>query len=212
MMTINWTDILQNLGIFGLLIAGLSWTFKKLGELYLQKRFAAYEKELQLKSQEYQMRLDMTLESHKAELNLMFIKSSKLHKKRLEILVDLYKKMAALDRDMNIMIAYIKPIIEDAQKEEQQRIETAGKSYNDFQAFYSDNKIFFSEKICSGLDNLRDKYFDGYMDYTFSQRFGVSDFKFSMDIAKKASETVKKSIPGILKEIETEFRRLLLVN
>jgi hypothetical protein len=113
---------------------------------------------------------------------------------------------------MNEMTALMKPIIQDADKEENDRIENAGKSYNDFLQCYLDNKIFFSKDTCILLDSLREKYFDSYWDYTITHRIGSKDFNFNYEHAKKASETVRTQIPPVLENLEVEFRKLLGVN
>jgi len=196
----SWLEILQNTSLFAIAVTGISWTARRLGEFYLQRRFAVF-----------QTSIDKSLEEHKSQLNLLLLKDSKLHEKRLEVLDSLYKKIVVLDRNMQAMTSELKAILGDAEKEERQRIDQAGNSYNDFLFFYTENKIYFSEKIVQLLDELRNKNLDSFNDYTFGLRFGISDRKYTADFAKRASDTVRKHIPPILAQIEVEFRKLLAV-
>jgi hypothetical protein len=120
-MAINWTELIQNIGISGLIVAGISWTVKKLGDHYLERKLVVFEKALETKSKEYKFQLD-----------LVFAKSTKLLEKRLTILEDNYRKIITLNMKMNEMIALMKPIIQDADKEENDRIENVGNQIMTF--------------------------------------------------------------------------------
>lgn len=214
MVTIDWGQILSNLGIFGLITGAITWLLKNLGQDLIARRFKAYEKELDIKSKEFQSELDADLETHKAKLEIEHTQYLKLHEKRLEIMVELYKKIAELDRKMHIMTAIMKPIPYgvDPNKMEQEQINAASTAYHDFQTFYLDNKIFFNADTCKIIDSLRALYWDSWWDGTMRQRLSVSDFKFNYESAKKASETVKNSIPTVTAKLEDEFRKILGVS
>lgn len=208
---INWNDILQNLGIYGLLTGGITWLLKSLGQNLIDRRFKAFEKELEIKSREYQAGLDTDLESHKAKLNIEHTQYLKLHERRLEIMVEIYKKIAELDRTMYIMTAIMKPIPpgKDINEMEQEQINAANDAYQNFKTFYQDNKIFFNEETCKLLDTLQTMYWDSLWDGTVRQRIGSTDFKFNYENAKKASDTVREHIPPVRQNLEKEFRTIL---
>ncbi len=117
--------------------------------------------------------------------------------------------MVTLDREMNVMTMPFKEIREDGDKEENQRIESAGKAYNEFLLGYVENRIFLTKKLDGQLEKLRQSYFESYWDYTSVKRFGGTDFEFNFKQARAASDKVKNHIPPILEEIEKEFRNLL---
>src|SRR4051812_1187796 len=100
MFTIDWGQILQSIGIFGLIITGITWLLKSLGQDLIARRFKAYEKELDIKSHEYQQQLDTSLQTHKAKLDIEHTQFIKLHERRLEIMIELYKKLSILDKAM----------------------------------------------------------------------------------------------------------------
>lgn len=197
-MTTTLQEILQFIGQPVLIVGAVTYIIQKLGEYAIDKRLKAYEKELDNKQ--------ALLEK---EITLTVAKSSKLYEDRLGILRDIYKKIVTLHREMNVMTMTFKEILKNAEKEENERIENAGKAYNDFFLCYTENKIFLTKKLDVKLKLLQDYYFDSYWDYTSGHNFGGMDFKFNYELAKEASVKVKIHIPPILDEIEIEFRRLL---
>ena len=44
----DWQSLIQNLFSFSIVVSAISWVAKKIGDHYLERRFAAYEKELEL--------------------------------------------------------------------------------------------------------------------------------------------------------------------
>lgn len=195
-MTIQ--EFIQYIGQPVLIVGAATYIIQKLGEYILDKRLKAYEKELDSKQ--------ALLEK---EITLTIAKTSKLYEGRLSILRDIYKKIVTLHREMNVMTMRFKEILENAEKEENERIENAGKAYNDFLLCYTENKIFITKRLDNHLEKLRQSYFDSYWDYTSGRSFGGVDFKFNYEQARIASDKVKNQIPPILDAIEIEFRKLL---
>ena len=208
---IHWLQLLENLGIFGLIITTITWLLKVLGQDVIAKRFKAYEKELDIKSQEYQAGLNTDLESHKAKLNIEHTQYLKLHEQRLTVMTKIYEKIAELDRTMNILTAQIKPLPhgQTADQQDLEHMQAAQDAYTSFHIYYANNKIFFNEQNCNLLDKLQEKYWDSLWDGTVRQRMGKSDLEYNYESAKKASETVRVHIPPIRQSLENEFRMTL---
>ena len=211
MYTINWGPIFENLGLFGLIIGGVTWLLKSLGKDLIKRRFAAFEKELDIKSREYQVRLDADLYTHKTKLDIEHTQFQKLHEKRLEIIVELYITITELDRAMHIMTALIKPIPsgQDANTMEKEQVQAASDAYQKFQRFYLTNKIFLNPDTCKILDTLEDKYWNSFWDGTTHQRLGPTDLQYNYEQVKKASVIVKQHIPPLKDKLEVEFRKVL---
>lgn len=208
---INWTEILSNVGVFGLITGAISWLVKALGQNIIDRRFTAFEKELDIKSQEYQAALNADLESHKAKLNIEHTQYLKLHEKRLEIMTELYQRISTLDSAMITLTARMKPLPEGQtpQQQDWEHMNVAHEAYTYLHAYYEGHKIFFNEVNCDLLDKLIEKYREGFFDGTVRQRIGTSDPEFTSASAKKASETVREHIPPIRKSLEDEFRATL---
>lgn len=208
---LNWTLILENLGIFGLITGAIAWLLKALGQDVISRRFSAYEKELNIKSKEYQAELNSNLETHKAKLNIEHTQYLKLHEKRLEVMTEIYKRLAELDRTMYVMTAIMKPLVNDQTPEEQDaaHIAEANKAYIDFQTYYLNHKIFFNESNCELLEKLKESYWDSLWDGSTRHRMGNISFKHNYEAAKQASKTVREHIPPIKISLEKEFRLTL---
>jgi hypothetical protein len=208
---INWTQLIENLGIFGLSTGAIALVLKALGQDFISRRFKAYEKELDIKSSEFQATLNADLETHKSKLNIEHTQYLKLHEKRLEVMTQVYEKIAELHRTMSILTARIKPIPAGQTVEEQdfEHMNAAQNAYTDFRLYYENHKIFFNEHNCGLLDKLQEKYWDSLWDGTARQRLGKSSYEYNYESAKKASETVSNQIPLIRESLEKEFRLTL---
>lgn len=206
-------EILENLGIFAIFSATITYLIQRLSQYFIDKRFKAYELELQYKSERYKHSLDLSLEVHKSDLNLLFEKSTKLHDRRLTLITKLYKHLVNLQYAMSVMTKQWKLSSGNKEKDEEmdrERIEKAAICYDKFSKCYSENKIFFSTDTCMLLDEIRTQFYDSHWDYTSKGRFGLSE-SFTRELAMKASEVVEKNIPPVLKELETDFRNILTV-
>lgn len=200
---INWTEIIKELGIVGLVTSAIAWLFKTLSEYFISKRFKSFEKELDLKAEMYKAELDKDLESYKKDLNLDLTKRERLHQRRLDILGELYKLIVDLDFAMAELTAVFKRVVADFDAEEKVRIEKAGNAYNEFLKYYKGNKIYFRPETCKILDSLVAGYFDTLWDYTYKTRMGVPD----VQLTKKAYEKMQTEIPKVKEQIEGDFRK-----
>jgi hypothetical protein len=209
-MSINWGEVLANVSVYALLIGAASWVAKALGEQFLKMRFRAYEKELESKSIEFKAQLDRSLEQFRAELQLANTKDSRLHEKRMLVLESLYQKIVSLNVALKEMTATLKFIHSDADQEEDERIKMASQAYDAFIKYYTENKIFFSLESCAQLDALRNSYFDSMQKYSASGFImGADGVRPDFGKAQAASEIVRKLIPVVMRNIESDFRQLL---
>jgi hypothetical protein len=116
------------------------------------------------------------------------------------------------------LTARIHGVVEDAEKEEQERIERANKAFYDFNQYYFPNKIFFSESLISKLDKIQSFIWDKVWDFNYiknrikGERLEPNTWKSFSDDLKKISTDVHKVIPETLIDLENEFRELLGVN
>jgi hypothetical protein len=161
-----------------------------------------------IKSSEFKTGLEKELEIYKSELSIAHHKQEKLHEKRLDVLTELFKRLVVLNRNMKEMTAMMKPVIEDFDKEENERINKTGISYNDFVIFYSDHEIFFNEKTCELIDNLVKVYFESLWEYSYERNFKLRN---PHDL-KTVYENISVEIPKILKELKADFRRIIRVD
>lgn len=156
-------NLIRDLGIFGLAM----WFIQLLLTKSADRKFESYKTQLDHKTREFQTTLDSNMELYRAELNFQNYRSTQIYEQQLNVIIDLHKKLTKLNRDMQEMTAFMKPVVKNAEQEETERIKNVGDSYNDFMLFYQDNLIFIPKKTVDQLESVRSDYFNSYMDYTF---------------------------------------------
>ena len=101
-------------------------------------------------------------------------------------------------------------------KEEKQQLIDVESKFKAFTDYFEFNKIFFTHDICSVVDELVSKYDEKMKDYVFGKTVleKGADRKVVQEYLDKSQEAAKffhKEIPGSLKTIEDEFRKILNV-
>jgi len=225
-MDAKWIDFFTQLGlttagqILLLIVIGffgkqlIQYFFSETIELKkteLNKDIEAYKQSLNTQTEQHRLELNKILETHRSELNLLNAKNSRLHDRQLQIIAELYKRIVIMERAFREMTAWMKPIIADAEKEEQERIEKAGTAFNDYFSYYTENKVFFSEETSGHLDKLREHFWESHWDYTFKLRTGINEYKINKEHFDNAAKTVTEKIPEVLKQLDKNFRQLLTV-
>ncbi len=197
-------NLLRDLGIFGLAM----WFIQMLLSKSANRKFEVYKTELDNKTREFQATLDSKIELYKAELNLQNYKSTQIYERQLNVIIDLYKKLKKLNREMQEMTVFIKPVIKDAEQEETDRIKKAGDSYNEFMLFYQDNLLFIPQKTADQLENIRNDYFNSYMDYTLGRQLGINS-KFTFEKSKDAGNRIQEKVQPAVNQLIIDFRNLI---
>lgn len=198
----DWQSLTQYLFSFSIVVSAISWVAKKIGDHYLERRFAAYEKELELNAKKTQFDLD-----------LYFFKNSKLHEKHLDIISTLYGYMVVMEREMSRLTALVKIINENPENENKERYMRASRTFNVFLEFYTENRIFFSKPICDSIDALLENLSDCFSEYNIYQYFKEEgELNLGVESAKKAHDIMRNKFPNIITQTEEEFRKMLLVH
>ena len=197
-------ELLRDIGVFGLAM----WFIQLIISKSADRKFESYKTELDHKTREFQATLDTKMELYRAELTLQNYKATQIYERQLNAIIDLHKKLVTLNNAMREMTVFMKPVIKDAEQEENERIKKAGEAYNDFMLFYQDNKIFIPQDTVDQLEKVRNDFFSSYMDYTFGQRFGISD-KFSFEKAKEAGDRVQQTVQPAVDQLVSDFRELI---
>ncbi|WP_303920874.1 hypothetical protein [Draconibacterium sediminis] len=187
------------------------WLIQKTIDSFLNKKFEAYKKELQIKSDEHRLKLDKDLKDYESKLNLFINKTSLLQQRRIDILSKLYKKLAFLYRTMFELTRLVKFVYEgeDGDETENQRIIDAGAAYNDFSEYFDNHKIYFSPEICELIVKLKKEFWESFHDYTFKSKFNLPPSEMTYQQAKDAAKKIDEDVPKILELIELEFRKLV---
>jgi hypothetical protein len=165
--------------------------------------------------------LSLRIEPLKAELGKQNISHqiqfSFLHQERGKVLVELYKKLLELYSAMADWTATIHPVIENADKEREERAVRANKALFDFKDFFFINKIFFSKSFCTSIEELINVYWDKGWDFGFAQNRILEGnlphdyFKDYTTQLTAISKELKEKIPLMISEIEDLCRTILNV-
>lgn len=214
--TQSWINLLKDIGIFGIAATAINLILNGSAN----RRLERYKQELGFKTKEYELSLNASMEKYKAEISLHLNQQNKLHEKRLLIIDEMYKKLVMLDSTMKQMTAFMKPIIEDAEKEEKERVQRAQDAFTDYNNYFLNNKLYFGKEVSALLEKLRTEYFSANWDYFEPKRLqawtqGQSTPQGRVDAHKKAiaaSQRIASEIPQTLSLLEDEFRKLLGVS
>jgi len=204
-------EIIKELGVFGIISGFITLIIHNFINKYFNKKSSLFELELNNKSELFKSELEKQSQKYRSELDIHLTKASRFHEKRLETISDLYKLIV----DVRINLANLTSSFtvssgsdqKDLEQKEQRKID-AGKSYDDFRDYYDKKRIFIPEKTCKLIDNLKSESFSVLSDYHFRENvYGNSYTEFSREMVKEMRERVRQTIPSILKELESEFRK-----
>ncbi len=118
---------------------------------------------------------------------------------------------------MRSMTRTMIPIFEDAEKEEEERVNLTRKAYAEFNDFVLFNRIYFSKHLADKLEMIVKEYWSAQWDWFEPKRLqsmGVpirETYKETMEKVRAASKKVQEEIPKIVVELEDEFRKILNV-
>jgi hypothetical protein len=195
------TELLKYLGITALpnalLLIVVGFWGKKLVESFFAKGLEIKKIELQ------------------NELEKNKIQFSSLHGKRIEIIEGVYTRLVELNSAMYDLTRRIHPIIEDADKEEEERIIRANKALTEFRDFFLPHKIYFNTELAEKIESIHKMYWDKGWDFTYlnsrmkSGQMLKDTWKDFYEESKKVTESIDIDIPPILNELEEEFRDIL---
>jgi len=179
-----------------------------------------FKQQLQHGSDIHKLEIDKNLEEYRSQLEIIRLKNqvifSQLHEKRGIVLESLYKKLIRFDSLLYTLTIPIKygSSLEDVEME--RKINTAHTSgaFDDFNKYYNENRIYFSNKTCSLLDKLRNDFKMHLIDYSekdILKTMGAEGLELAQATVKAAKvwDKVKNEIPPAMRSLEDEFRRIL---
>lgn len=233
----EWNEILKIIGVTTgpqiILVIILGFSGKKIIEYFfaetveikkieLEQNLENHKQNIEQENRNLQLDLDKNLETYKHRMEILRlefqVQFAGLHAKRSEIIVELYKKLAELNSSMLNMTARMHGVIDDAEKEEQERITKANKAFMEFNSYYIPNRIFFSEELVDKLDKVNSFVWDKVWDFSYiktqlkDKEIDRDNWKVFSTQLKDLSIEVHNKIPTALKDLENEFRKLLGVN
>lgn len=172
-----------------------------------------FDKKLESTKKEYAIEIakfESEINALKAKENFKF---TKLHEKRMEVLEFSYKYLNDSLHNLNLLVVPLKHFDDETTNEENEKMLFRNfiAAQNNFNKYYSDNKIYFNDELEKLIDSYNSEIISIYNDYNsnhYLKQFGDVD----KDIALKAMTAYKKipeKISPIKKEIEKKFKEVL---
>ncbi|MCC5937538.1 MAG: hypothetical protein JJU34_09660 [Lunatimonas sp.] len=179
-----------------------------------QEKIELYKSKL---SEELTLKIE-PIKSELAKANITHqIQFGFLHQERAKVILELYKKLVELNSAMVDWTNFMHPVIEDGEKESQERTKRANLALHDFRNFYLLNKLFFPKSLCAYIEDVFKEYWDKGWDFGYRQerlRSGqLTDdyYKEYLEDMSRISKELKTNLPQKIDELETKFRKLLNV-
>lgn len=217
-------------GAFVLIVGIALFLFKSLVKYYVGLDTERYKAELNGELEEaktklaqqnlsFSHKLNQEMEEHKHQFELIKQKSqtefSHLHVERAGVIKDLYLKLIELHAATHIFTRTIHGVIEDAEKEEKERIERVTTAFHDFKNFYLPNKLYFDKKTVAQLDIILSQFWTSADEFARTQnlfkegRVNKVNYKEHIEKMNKISDKVDKEFPTMIEKMEDEFRTML---
>ena len=142
-MATFWTNLISQLGAFGIAVVGLLWFSQKLIKEFFQMERKNFQKEV-----------DKELKKFQTELEKEKIKFSGIQDKRAEKIEEFYSHLIDFEEDLRSLVKPFQGIEEQSQDEKLKEVAESGEN---FRKFYEKNKIYFSEETQEDIENLKDE-------------------------------------------------------
>lgn len=194
-------QILWNLGVFTGIGGALTYLLKTLGKQFMDQNLEIHK-----------MQLNQQLESHKAELELINIKQSRLHDKRIDTFQELYEKLTEFYMDLDTLIRWKNVTGLSDEEIKKQQFEEANKTFESgskFSRYYLMNKLYFSKEMCATIDEIIKEMRSCQYDLTIQYQWMNLSADLQMNSFKQAKEKLEKEVPMLKEQIETKFREIL---
>lgn len=185
----EWINLLKNLGIFSILVAGVSWVIKKYFEKLFDKDLEKFKADLEKQSIEFRIRYE------------------KLHSERIEVIKEVYKKIVKTYKSFSSLINPLQSVGEPTESE---KGKDAAKNANDLSEYYEENRIFFEEKLAEEIDLLLSEFRKIWGEFQASRMSKeFKDHKTMLDQWSNAWKQIQEQIPSVKKQLENKFRNIL---
>lgn len=164
-------------------------------------------------------KLNQDMEAYKHQFELLKQKNqtefTHLHAERAKVIKELYLKLIELHAATHIFTRTIHGVIEDAEKEAQERLDRVSTAFHEFKNFYLPNKLYFTKDIVGQLDKILSEAWEKADDFARKQnyfkggRIVKEAYEQHVNEMTQISEAVAKDFPPMIEKIEDEFRKIL---
>lgn len=201
----NWFTIAENLGIWAILVAALTWLTKHLIAHFLSKDLDKHKFEIKAAS-------DRKIEQFKTELQIIAHERketfSRLHEQRALIIAELYAKVSDFLGAGQLLGGRL--IFGTVRKAEDIAKDTIAQA-KDLSAYFSRHKIYFSPALTEAMNELIFMVYD--LSVQVKEAIDIPESR--RDFEKWFSDNLDQmmnTFSNCQKIIETEFRQILGVD
>lgn len=198
-MTINWQDLLTNIGSTGVIVAAMTWLAKTLLSDRLARQVEAFKIELKANADAANERVKNSLHIMALEHQVRF---SKLHEKRAEVIDELYKRLVALEGGHAKFV-----IFEDPGSTE------TFNAMSELSRFIQQHRIYLPAPVCDSLKEFVDLMWQNVtlikMQTAPGPRTTDKMMQKREQVISEAYRTLLSELPTARTLLENEFRRML---
>ncbi len=194
--------LVQNLGIWGIAVLGFVYLSRKIFEKWMSQDLESFKARLRASHDAEIERLRADLRAVAFERETRF---ARLHQRRAEVLVELYKRLVSAYSSFVEMVSILQVGDEGDRKK---RVEKARNDGNSFFAYFHENYIYFDDSLCVVLEKLEKKFRSAWSEFTVFPDLKPATGEEWHKIWKDFSQEV----PPLLREIHKRFRKLLGVD
>ena len=195
-------DWLTNLGIFGIMVSGVSTVAVFLAKAIIRARFS---KDLE----KFKAALKRAAFEHQTRY-------AKLHDERAEIIKELYSRLVSMSKSCQLAMS---PSPTQGVQPQGEKDRTAIRDTNEFIDYYQRNRIIFGKDTCAIIDDIVDKVLRAWRDFLAKDNAALEPTIIAgLDVMRKAAlwanswETISDAVPAAKQKLEDDFRKLLGVD
>lgn len=180
------TLIISSIGGSAALFAAVAWLARSVVKHFLDKDLANFKLSLERATYEHQIRF------------------SKLHEIRAQIIAELYGRLFEFHWAVCGFLRDFHKANHDAQKIQ----DLDAKSY-EFKDYFDKHRIYFTENICSKIDELVNALYSAYVPLT---AIDPDTDHYDKQLRKdwdRCAKIVQEKYPAIRESLESDFRKIL---
>lgn len=197
-------ETLYNLGVFGLIVAGISFIARSLITQYFSKELESYKGQLQSNSQReiesLKSDLARTTYEHQIRFNRLYEKQGRVIEETHANLIDLLKASSKF-----VTLFYANEELRKANRDK------LWKAADKFLSNFERQRIYLDQDVCQKISDLREKLsrVSGVLADMTDDRDIDKKFETIFKECEKANEILEKEVPSIRDSLTASFQKLL---
>ena len=202
MTAINWGEIIKSLGGQAIFLAAVGYLFKAIVSHRLSKEAAEFKIQLESRAAVEVERLKASLQLVATEHQIQF---AKLHEKRALVIAELYTRLIETRRTAGEFIL--------GDVNDPERSANAMRAVWDLYGVIELNRIYLPEAVCTQVDKFESKLRKSVLfTTTYWTRIpnpNPQTVEQRNKILLEACAVLESELPNLLRELQTDFRKLL---